>query len=107
MQTTRSRPTQTSAPEPFALWREYRLTGDSAVRDRIVFTFTPMVCYAVESKLAAIPAERDVEDFLSRAFEALISAIERFEPDDEVTLEQFAWTQVYAALLEELGRGGR
>ena len=104
MQTTAKRATRISAPEALALWQEYRRTGDTAIRDRIIFTFTPMVRYIVYRKIREIPAQCDVEDFLSCGLEALIRSIERYDPEKGATLEQFAWTRVHGAVLDELRR---
>ena len=104
MQTTAKRATRISAPAALALWQEYRRTGDTAIRDRIIFTFTPMVRYIVYRKIREIPAQCDVEDFLSCGLEALIRSIERYDPEKGATLEQFAWTRIHGAVLDELRR---
>lgn len=92
------------AAQALEMWREYRRTGDRRVRDRLVFTFTPMVRYIVYRKVREIPAQCDVEDFLSSALEALIRSIERYDPDKGATLEQYAWTRIHGAVLDELRR---
>jgi RNA polymerase sigma factor FliA len=93
-----------SASETISLWREYRRTGDLKLRDRLIFTFTPMVRYIVYRKVREVPAQCDVEDFLSCGLEALIRSIERYDPDKGATLEQFAWTRIHGAVLDELRR---
>jgi RNA polymerase sigma factor for flagellar operon FliA len=45
-----------------------------------------------------------VEDFLSCGLEALIRSIERYDPDKGATLEQYAWTRIHGAVLDELRR---
>jgi RNA polymerase sigma factor FliA len=93
-----------SAPEALSLWQEYRRTGDLGLRDRLIFTFTPMVRYIVYRKVREVPAQCDVEDFLSCGLEALIHSIERYDPAKGATLEQFAWTRIHGAVLDELRR---
>jgi RNA polymerase sigma factor FliA len=93
-----------SAPEVLASWVEYRRTGDLQLRDRLIFTFMPMVRYIVYRKVRAIPTHCDVEDFLSCGLEALIHSIDRYDPDRGATLEQYAWTRVHGAVLDELRR---
>jgi RNA polymerase sigma factor FliA len=51
-----------------------------------------------------VPAHCDVEDFLSCGVEALIRSIERYDPDKGATLEQYAWTRIHGAVLDELRR---
>jgi RNA polymerase sigma factor for flagellar operon FliA len=93
-----------SAAEVLSLWREYRRTGDLRLRDRLIFAFTPMVRYIVYRKVREVPAQCDVEDFLSCGLEALIHSIERYDPAKGATLEQFAWTRIHGAVLDELRR---
>ena len=74
------------------------------LRDRLVLTFAPMVKYIVYRKVREIPARCDVEDFISCGLEALIRSIDRYDPDKGATLEQFAWTRIHGAVLDELRR---
>jgi RNA polymerase sigma factor for flagellar operon FliA len=93
-----------SAAETLRTWREYRRTGDLRLRDQLIFIFTPMVRYIVYRKVREVPAQCDVEDFLSCGLEALIRSIERYDPDKGATLEQYAWTRIHGAVLDELRR---
>jgi RNA polymerase sigma factor FliA len=93
-----------SASDALALWEAYRRSGDPKLRDELIFTFTPMVRYIVYRKVREIPGRCDVEDFLSCGLEALIRSIDRYDPAKGATLEQFAWTRVQGAVLDELRR---
>ncbi len=104
MKAMEQRVARISAAEVLSLWREYRRTGDLKLRDRLIFTFTPMVRYIVYRKVREVPAQCDVEDFLSCGLEALIHSIERYDPAKGATLEQFAWTRIHGAVLDELRR---
>jgi RNA polymerase sigma factor for flagellar operon FliA len=104
METTAKGALRISAAEALETWREYKATGDRRARDRLVFTFTPMVRYIVYRKVREVPAQCDVEDFLSCGLEALIRSIERYDPDKGATLEQYAWTRIHGAVLDELRR---
>jgi len=97
-------PVRPSAPEVLASWEEYRRSGDPRVRDRVIFMLMPMVRYIVHRKIRVVPTHCDVEDFMSCGLEALIAAIERFDPGKGATLEQYAWTRVQGAVLDELRR---
>ena len=63
-----------------------------------------MVKYIVYKKVREIPARCEVEDFISCGLEALIHSIERYDPEKGATLEQFAWTRIHGAVLDELRR---
>jgi RNA polymerase sigma factor for flagellar operon FliA len=93
-----------TADQSLALWREYKRTGDLKVRNRLLMTFAPLVKYIVFKKVRELPARCDVEDFISCGLEALIASIDRFDPDRGTTLEQFAWTRIHGAVLDELRR---
>jgi RNA polymerase sigma factor FliA len=93
-----------SADEALALWSEYKRTGDLQVRNRIVMTFAPLVKYIVFKKVRELPARCEVEDFISCGLEALMASIDRYDPSKGATLEQFAWTRIHGAVLDELRR---
>jgi hypothetical protein len=63
-----------------ALWQEYQRSGEKELRDRLIFMFMPMVRYIVYRKVREVPAQCDVEDFLSCGLEALIHSIDRYDP---------------------------
>jgi RNA polymerase sigma factor FliA len=87
-----------------ALWKDYKETGNTTARDRLVFSLAPIVKCIVYRKVREVPAYREVEDFISCGLEALIRSIDRYDPDKGATLEQFAWTRIHGAVLDELRR---
>ena len=95
---------RTSAPDALSLWHEYKATGDLRLRNRLVMTYAPLVKYIVYRKLRELPARCEVDDFISCGIEALMSAIDRYDPSKGSTLEQFAWTRIHGAVLDELRR---
>ncbi|HLH67231.1 MAG TPA: FliA/WhiG family RNA polymerase sigma factor [Solirubrobacteraceae bacterium] len=102
--TVRERTGRMSAEETLELWLQYRRTGDARLRDRLVLTFAPMVKYIVYRKIREMPARCEVDDFISCGLEALIRSIDRYDPERGATLEQFAWTRIHGAVLDELRR---
>src|SRR6201982_1085229 len=93
-----------SSEDALALWREYKDTGDLQARNRLVMTYAPLVKYIVFKKDRELPARCEVEDFISCGLEALIKSIDRYDPARGATLEQFAWTRIHGAVLDELRR---
>lgn len=93
-----------SQAETQALWKQYRETGDRALRDRLVLTFAPLVKYIVFRKLREMPARCELDDFVSCGLEALLHSIECYDPTKGASLEQYAWTRVHGAVLDELRR---
>jgi len=94
----------TRATDPQALWREYHRTSDLALRDQLVLTFAPLVKHVVSRKLRELPSELDADDLISCGLVALIGAIDRYDARAGATLEQFAWTRIHGAILDELRR---
>src|SRR5881397_2657663 len=93
-----------TSDEVLALWKQYRATGDLALRDRLVLTFAPLVKYIVYKKVREMPVHCEVDDFISCGLEALIHSIDRYDPTKRATLEQYAWTRIHGAVLDELRR---
>ena len=93
-----------SHEETLALWKQYKETNDPQLRNRIVLTFAPLVKYIVYNKIRELPARCEVDDFISCGLEALIHSIDRYDPTKGATLEQYAWTRIHGAVLDELRR---
>jgi RNA polymerase sigma factor FliA len=106
MQTATATPSKKrlTPEDALALWRAYKATGDLQARNRLVMTYAPLVKYIVFKKVRELPARCDVEDFISCGLEALIASIDRYDPSKGATLEQFAWTRIHGAVLDELRR---
>jgi RNA polymerase sigma factor for flagellar operon FliA len=93
-----------SAQQTLILWKRYRETNDPALRDRLILTFAPLVKFIVYRKVREMPARCEVEDFIGCGLEALIQSIDRYDPSKGATLEQYAWTRIHGAVLDELRR---
>ena len=105
MATTSARASRrASAEELHRLWRRYRTTRDAALRDRLILSLAPLVKFIVYRKVREMPADVEAEDFISVGLTALIQSIDRFDPSKGATLEQYAWTRVHGAVLDELRR---
>ena len=93
-----------SSDELQALWKRYSEHADPSLRDRLVLTLAPLVKFIVYRKVREMPAHAEAEDFISVGLEALIQSIDRYDPSKGATLEQYAWTRVHGAVLDELRR---
>ena len=100
----RARRRRTPDADALALHREYQRTGDPRLRDRLVMEYAGIVKHIVYRKLRELPAWCEVDDLLSCGIEALIAAVDRFDPTRGATFEQYAWTRVHGAVLDELRR---
>jgi RNA polymerase sigma factor for flagellar operon FliA len=100
----RSAARRAQAEELHRLWRQYQRTRDAKLRDRLILTLAPLVKFIVYRKIREMPASVEAEDFISVGLEALIQSIDRYDPEKGATLEQYAWTRVHGAVLDELRR---
>ena len=93
-----------SQAEALNLWRRYRATNDPKLRDRLIMTYAPLVKHIVYRKIREVPSHQEADDYISRGLEALITSIDRYDPTRGATLEQFLWTRIHGAVLDELRR---
>jgi RNA polymerase sigma factor for flagellar operon FliA len=91
-----------SPAEAEALWRNWTRRGDSRSRDQLVLAYAPMVRYIASRKVRELPAHCDVDDLASAGLVALLETIDRFDPARGASFEQYAWTRVAGALVDEL-----
>ncbi len=93
-----------SGAQTLRLWEEYHRSGDARLRDRLTLTFAPLVKSLAYRKVRGLPAHAPVEELISSGLEALIGALDRFDPAKGATLEQYLWTRISGAMLDELRR---
>jgi len=98
VQTTQER----MSAETAAMWRRYKKSGDPRDRDRLVMMLTPLVRHVVSRKLVELPSHFEADDFISAGLEALIKAIDRFDPEHGTLLESYAWARIHGAIIDEL-----
>jgi RNA polymerase sigma factor FliA len=91
-----------SASEAEQLWRGWKERRDVRSRDRLVLAYAPMVRYIASRKMRELPAHCEVDDLASAGLVALLEAIDRFDPAKGAGFEQYAWTRVAGALVDEL-----
>jgi RNA polymerase sigma factor for flagellar operon FliA len=90
--------------DAMVLWRRYAQDRDRELRDRLVLTYAPLVKFIVYRKVGELPATCEVDDLIAAGLEALIKSLDRYDPEKGATLEQFLWTRVHGAVLDELRR---
>ena len=91
-----------TSSEAETLWRSWKSRRDSRSRDQLVLAYAPMVRYIASRKVRELPAHCDVDDLASAGLVALMEAIDRFDPAKGASFEQYAWTRVAGALVDEL-----
>ena len=95
-----------TAPEAEALWRAWT-TRTTHARDRLVLAYAPMVKYLASQKVRELPTHCELDDLVSCGLVAVVEAVDRFDPAKGATFEQYAWTRVAGAIVDELRRQDR
>src|SRR5262249_40735192 len=85
-----------------SLWREYRRTGDKAVRDRLILTYAPLAKFVAGRLGSGLPAHVEENDLVSYGLLGLIGAIERYDPDRDVKFETYAIARIKGSIIDEL-----
>jgi RNA polymerase sigma factor FliA len=98
---TGRRPT---AAEAERLWKAWATKRDGRARDHLVLSYAPMVRYLAIRKVRELPTHCDLDDLVSCGLLALVVAVDRFDPAKGATFEQYAWTRVSGAIVDELRR---
>jgi RNA polymerase sigma factor for flagellar operon FliA len=88
--------------EAETLWRNWKERRDAPSRDRLVLAYAPMVRYIASRKVRELPAHCELDDLASSGILALMEAIDRFDPTKGASFEQYAWTRVAGALVDDL-----
>ncbi|MGZ4484779.1 MAG: FliA/WhiG family RNA polymerase sigma factor [Nocardioidaceae bacterium] len=84
------------------LWRDYRATGDSALRNRLVLQYAPLVKFVAGRLRSRLPEHLDPEDLVSDGVVGLMDAIARFQPDRGLTFQTFAVPRIRGAMVDGL-----
>jgi RNA polymerase sigma factor FliA len=85
-----------------SLWREFRRTGDRALRDRLILTYAPLVKYVAGRLGSGLPAHVEEGDLVSYGLLGLVGAIERFDPDRHIKFETYAIARIKGSIIDEL-----
>jgi RNA polymerase sigma factor FliA len=80
-------------------WRDYKTTRDTALRERIVTEFAPFTRYVV-GRIGIRTATLGEEDLLGQALVGLLEAVDRFDPEQGVKFETFAYYRIRGAILD-------
>ncbi len=84
------------------LWREYKRTGDRALRDRLILTYAPLVKFVAGRLGSGLPSHVDEGDLVSYGLLGLIGAIDRFDPERDIKFETYAVTRIKGSIIDEL-----
>ncbi|UGQ14111.1 RNA polymerase sigma factor WhiG [Yinghuangia sp. ASG 101] len=84
------------------LWRDFKLSGDPRLRERLILHYSPLVKYVAGRVGVGLPASVDQADFVSYGIFGLIDAIEKFDLDRAIKFETYAISRIRGAIIDEL-----
>ncbi|MGY1711812.1 RNA polymerase sigma factor WhiG [Geodermatophilus sp. SYSU D00758] len=84
------------------MWSRYVVDRDTALRDRLILHYAPLVKYVAGRVGSGLPAHVEQADLVSYGTFGLIDAITRYQPSREVKFESYAMARIRGAIIDEL-----
>jgi len=90
------------AAELDLLWTEYKQSGSTDVRDRLIVHYSPLVKYVAGRVAVGLPQNVEQADLVSYGIFGLIDAIDKFDLERGFKFETYAIARIKGAILDEL-----
>jgi len=84
------------------LWKEYKKAKSSAIRDKFIRQYMPLVKYVAGKLAVGLPSSVEYDDLVGFGQFGLLDAIEKFDPDKNVKFKTYAVTRIRGAIFDEL-----
>jgi RNA polymerase sigma factor for flagellar operon FliA len=84
------------------LWTEFKASGDTALRERLILHYSPLVKYVAARVGAGLPPNVEQADLVSYGIFGLIDAIEKFDLERAIKFETYAISRIRGAIIDEL-----
>ena len=85
-----------------SLWREFKDTGDTTLRERLILHYSPLVKYVAGRVGVGLPPNIEQADLVSYGIFGLIDAIEKFDIERAIKFETYAISRIRGAIIDEL-----
>ena len=83
-------------------WKQFKSTGDRALRNQLMEAYLPIVKYNADRIGAKLPEEVDHDDLVSAGIFGLVDAIDSFDVHRGVKFETYCAPRIRGAILDEL-----
>lgn len=90
--------------EVVELWRQYKQTGELALRNELVLRYGWLVKSIVRRVSSVSGSYTEAEDLVSYGVIGLMKAIEKFDPDKGVAFETFATYRIRGEIIDYMRR---
>jgi RNA polymerase sigma factor FliA len=84
------------------LWREFKSTGELALRERLILHYSPLVKYVAGRVGVGLPPNIEQADLVSYGIFGLIDAINKFDIERAIKFETYAISRIKGAIIDEL-----
>ncbi len=84
------------------LWREFKASGEQALRERLILHYSPLVKYVAGRVGVGLPSNVEQADLVSYGIFGLIDAIEKFDLERSIKFETYAISRIRGAIIDEL-----
>ncbi len=84
------------------LWKIYRKTHDTSVRDFFVKQYAPLVKYVAGKVAIGMPHKVEFDDLVGFGVFGLFDAIEKYDPAKHVKFKTYAVTRIRGSIFDEL-----
>jgi RNA polymerase sigma factor for flagellar operon FliA len=84
------------------LWAKYKATRDTALRERLIIHYSPLVKYVAGRVGVGLPSNVEHADLVSYGIFGLIDAIDKYDLDRSIKFETYAISRIRGAIIDEL-----
>jgi RNA polymerase sigma factor for flagellar operon FliA len=84
------------------LWREFKDTGGTQLRERLILHYSPLVKYVAGRVGVGLPPNIEQADLVSYGIFGLIDAINKFDIARAIKFETYAISRIKGAIIDEL-----
>ena len=84
------------------LWVEFKASGESRLRERLILHYSPLVKYVAGRVGVGLPPNIEQADLVSYGIFGLIDAIEKFDLERAIKFETYAISRIKGAIIDEL-----
>ena len=88
--------------EEDALWEEFKKAKSSALRDKIIRKYMPLVKYVAGKVSVGLPASMEFDDLVGFGQFGLLDAISKYDLDKKVKFKTYAVTRIRGAIFDEM-----
>ena len=84
------------------LWRQYKATGSSELRNQLVLQYSPLVKYVSGRVRSGLPQNVESADLVSEGVIGLMDAIDKFEPARGLQFQTYAVPRIRGAIIDSI-----